>query len=224
MDHLISLENISKKYDDKLVVDNISFDIKKSSINMLLGPNGSGKTTLSKIITGILKPSSGKIKKISSKIKIGYVPQKFVTNDELPYTLEDLISSLSITIEEVLKFNLIGELDIPHFLNKQISEFSGGQLQKILLSISLCNKPDLIVLDEPTSYLDLESTQNFYKIIENVREKYNTAILMVSHDLHTVMKTADQIICINHKICCQGTAFEEAENIIGNISIYNHKH
>lgn len=229
---IAELENIGLRINAQKIIDKISLQLKKGEITTLIGPNGGGKTSIARILLGILKPTSGKVLK-NSQIKIGYMPQKIEIDKTIPLTAQDFIqlSTHKIELDETFK-NLISHLNVKKILNKQIHDLSGGQLQKILFLRALINKPDLLVLDEPTQYMDISAIEDFYQIIDEVRKANNCAILLISHDLHMVMQKTDVVFCINHHVCCHGSPesvnqHPEYLSLFGNrseVAIYQHHH
>jgi len=161
------------------------------------------------------------------------MPQKIEIDRTIPLSAKDFItlSTHKIEFDENLK-KLVKRLNADKILDKQIHDLSGGQLQKILFLRSIANKPDLLVLDEPTQYMDIAATQDFYQIIDEVRKANNCAILLISHDLLMVMQKTDVVFCINHHICCHGSPeainqHPEYLSLFGdrtNLAIYQHHH
>lgn len=229
---IAQLQNISLKINDETILSKISLNLKKNQITTLIGPNGGGKTSIARIILGILKPTSGKVK-IEKNIKIGYMPQKLQIDKTLPLKARDFLKLTLKNPNFSHDFNdLIKTLNLEKILDKQIHHLSGGQLQKLIFLRSLINKPDLLVLDEPTQYMDVKGIEEFYKIIEQIRKKNNCTILLISHDLHMVMQKTDSIFCINNHLCCSGSPESVNEHpeyisLFGkktNLSIYQHQH
>lgn len=223
MDCLVEFVNISKIYNKTTILDGVSFKIMPSTITVLVGPNGAGKSTLAKILLDIEKPTSGEVVK-KHDLKLAYVPQGFKTIHEIPVCGSDLMDSLGIDPESLKDIVFKNDAELEYVLNNSLQSLSGGQVQSLLLAIAFAQKPDLIILDEPTAYLDIDAEINFYKILEEERKKQNLAILMISHDLHSVIDSADQVLCINHHLCCSGRPFKEMENLESNIGIYKHIH
>ncbi|MBU6338604.1 MAG: ATP-binding cassette domain-containing protein [Rickettsiales bacterium] len=229
---LVSLENISFKINDQKIINNISLNLKKGEITTLIGPNGGGKTSIARIALGILEPSSGKVIR-NSDLKIGYMPQKINIDKTIPLTVESFLrlSIQNIKFDDEVK-SLISRLKIDSLLNKQIHEISGGQMQKVLFLRAIINKPDLLVLDEPTQYMDINATEEFYQIIDEIRKAQNCAILLISHDLHMVMQKTDSVFCVNQHVCCHGSPesinqHPEYISLFGKrtaIGIYQHHH
>lgn len=228
MTTLVEFKSLSKKFHNKILVDNISFKLNKGEITTLIGQNGAGKTTLAKIILYQESYDSGKLI-IKPGIKIGYVPQKLDFNLNMPMTAKGLLKFLApngldyglINLEEFIGYNKIK--------NKDISSLSGGELQKLLLVGTLMSKPDLLILDEPTQYLDVASQQTFYRILGELKERLEITIFMISHDLFTVMKNSDQVICLNKHVCCSGKPTEldtnpDFKNALSEIGVYVHNH
>jgi zinc transport system ATP-binding protein len=229
---IVKLENISLVLNGQNILSDINLQLAKGKITTLIGPNGGGKTSTARILLGILKPTSGKVM-MDSKIKIGYMPQKIAIDKTIPLTAKDFIqlSKRQIKFDEALQ-KLSLRLNVEKILDKQIHDLSGGQMQKILFLRALTNNPDLLVLDEPTQYMDIAATQDFYQIIDEVRKASNCAILLISHDLHMVMQKTDVVFCVNRHICCHGSpesVNQHPEYLSlfgqkGNLAIYQHHH
>jgi zinc transport system ATP-binding protein len=229
---IAELKNISLKINQQSILSNISLDLAKNKITTLIGPNGGGKTSIARILLGILEPTSGKIIK-NPKIKIGYMPQKIVIDKTIPLKAKDFVElNLSQKIDPKYLEKLAARLGVENLLPKQIHNLSGGQMQRILFLRSLVNKPDLLVLDEPTQFMDIAAIQDFYQIIDEIRKQNNCSILMISHDLHTVMQKTDFVFCVNNHICCFGSPesvnqHPEYLSLFGpknNLAIYQHHH
>jgi zinc transport system ATP-binding protein len=99
---------------------------------------------------------------------------------------------------------MLERVGVPGLETRQIADLSGGQLQRVLLARALLERPDILILDEPTQGLDQMGEAGFYRLIEDVRRETGVAVLMVSHDLHVVMSASDRVICLNGHICCEG--------------------
>lgn len=229
---IAKLENIALTINHKTILSNINIELKKGQITTLIGPNGGGKTSIAKILLGLIKPSQGRVIK-DSKLKIGYMPQKIEIEKTIPLTTKDflLLFCKNNKFDDFLN-NLIEKLNLSKILNQQIHELSGGQLQKVLFLRSMLQQPDLMVLDEPTQYMDVNATQDFYQIVDETRKAKKCAILLISHDLHMVMQKTDIIFCVNHHICCHGSAESVNEHpeyisLFGKknqLAIYQHHH
>jgi zinc transport system ATP-binding protein len=211
-------------------MDNVSFKLKKGEITTLIGQNGTGKTTLAKIILGLESYDQGKLI-IRNKLKIGYVPQKLDFGFSMPITSKDLLKILAPdgNIDHLSDIGLTDFIHYKKIKNTDISRISGGELQKLILAGTLLNKPDLLILDEPTQFLDVTSQQNFYRLLGSLKAKLGLTIFMISHDLFTVMKNSDQVLCLNKHICCSGKPADmdndiDFKNALSEIGVYIHKH
>jgi zinc transport system ATP-binding protein len=230
MTALLEVDSISKKIHNKVLIENVSFKLNKGEITTLIGQNGAGKTTLAKIILGQESYDSGSLF-IQKGTKIGYVPQKLDFGFNLPIRSRELLKILSPKSSDnnIIEFKQF--VNYEQIKNKDISAISGGELQKLLLVGTLLNKPDLLILDEPTQFLDVNSQKQFYHILKQAKDELNVTIFMISHDLFTVMKNSDQVICLNKHVCCSGkpseleinSGFREALSEIG-LYLHNHDH
>ena len=201
-DALITLNNISLSHNGKNVLDDVSFKLHKGEFVTLIGPNGAGKSSLIKILLGVIKQDSGDIT-YTNNIRLGYTPQTFSANPFIPISVKDFLTlNQKLDSEFMLQtFELTG---IKELLKLPLKNLSGGELQKVLLTRALLNKPNVLILDEPAQNLDIDGQMQLYKLIQDIHQQQNCAVLMVSHDLHRVMKESTQVLCLYHHICCEG--------------------
>ena len=228
MHPLVEFRSVTKSFETKLLVDDVSFKLQQGEITTLIGQNGAGKTTIAKIILGLEKPTKGLVV-INKGLKIGYAPQKLDFTFNMPLNAEGLMNILAPNGIDKEILVLANFIDFDDIRKTDISELSGGQLQKLVLAGTLVNKPDLVILDEPTQYLDVTSQQEFYKSLNKIKEKTGLTVFMISHDLFTVMKNSDQVICINGHVCCIGKPNElssntDFRNALSEIGLYIHSH
>jgi zinc transport system ATP-binding protein len=199
---LIECDNVSVHLGKRKVLSNISLSVNPQEIVTVLGPNGSGKTTLFKTLIGALQPSSGRVTK-KPGLSIGYVPQRLYIDETLPITVKRFMNLPGGYASEAVATALM-HAGIPELDKQQIMDLSGGQFQRVLLARALLGSPDLLLLDEATQGLDHRGSADFYRQIASVREKLGCAVVMISHELHVVMRQTDRVICLNGHICCQG--------------------
>lgn len=193
------------------ILQNVSLRVNAGEVLTLVGLNGSGKSTLLRVILGLQKADSGSVR-LRPKTKIGYMPQKLAVDDTLPlsvYRFMRLARPIATgggraPVRQTILAGL-HETGVAHAIDSPIQAISGGELQRVLLARALLQEPTLLVLDEPVQSVDVAGQYELYGLIDKVRrQRPGCAILMVSHDLHLVMSTTDQVICMNHHICCSG--------------------
>ena len=229
---LVDVKQVSLSANSRRIIDDINVEITKGEIVTIVGPNGAGKSTLLKSIIGIVQPDSGQIWR-KQKLTIGYVPQKLHIDQHLPLSVQRFLNLASCDDANWAKTS-IDNCGVTSLLNRQVSTLSGGEFQRVLLCRALFNKPDMLIMDEPTQGLDHLGTIGFYQQVITLRDQLGCAIVMVSHELHVVMSESDRVICLNGHICCQGTPQQVANNpeylamfgqeAAGMMAIYRHEH
>lgn len=229
---LITAQNMSVTHGATPVLRDVDFQIEKGEIVTVIGPNGSGKSTLIRALLGVLPPSQGIIIRAKG-LRIGYIPQKLAIDASFPMTVRRFLS-LPRRIGDDLALKALERTGVAGLEKRQMSDLSGGQFQRVLLARALLSEPDILILDEPTQGLDHPGIVAFYELIEEVRRDLGCAVLLVSHDLHVVMRASDRVICLNGHICCQGTPSvvqnaPEYQALFGisdssTLAIYEHHH
>jgi len=228
---LVQLNNAGFQQNGKWLVEGVSLKVEKGKIVTLIGPNGSGKSTTAKIALGIYKNIEGNVEKYTNKI--GYVPQKISIDWTLPLRVYDfMLLTENINddaIDEAL--NLTGVI---HLKNKNLGNLSGGEFQRVLIARAISKKPELLVLDEPVQGVDYTGEIALYELIKKISDTLNCGILLISHDLHTVMTATDHVVCLNGHVCCSGSPLDvarnnEYKNLFGEqasqiLSVYEHNH
>ncbi|SMN14647.1 Zinc ABC transporter, ATP-binding protein ZnuC [uncultured Candidatus Thioglobus sp.] len=199
---LIQVNQISLSHHGKSILDNVSFELKAGEFITLIGPNGAGKSSLIKVLLGLIKPDTGRVTK-SSKIRLGYTPQKFIPNEFIPISVLAFLK-LNQKIDADFLHETAQLTSIEAILNNELNTLSGGEMQRVLLARALLAKPNVLILDEPAQNLDVNGQMHLYKLIQDIHQKQGCAVLMVSHDLHRVMKESTQVLCLYHHICCIG--------------------
>lgn len=203
MSSLVTLNNISVRFGERRVLSDISLTLQPGRILTLLGPNGAGKSTLVRVVLGLLPVSGGTVER-HRDLRIGYVPQKLHIDATLPLSVERFMR-LRPGVRKADVLPALKRVQAGHLLNSPLQKLSGGETQRVLLARALLNQPQLLVLDEPTQGVDVNGQVALYDLINQLRNELNCAVLMVSHDLHLVMAKTDDVLCLNHHICCSGT-------------------
>jgi zinc transport system ATP-binding protein len=199
---LISAENLTVRFGGLPAIKNVNVSIGAGEIVTLIGPNGAGKSTLVRALLGLIVPTDGTITR-RPNVRIGYVPQHVSVDDTLPLTVERFLRLGGRASQDQLEKSLaeVGALDV---ITSQFQKISGGERRRVLLARALLRNPDLLVLDEPTSGVDVTGQADIYKLIGSIRKAHNCGVLLVSHDLHLVMAETDQVLCLNGHVCCSG--------------------
>lgn len=229
---LIKATDICVQFNGKQVLHKVSVSIHEGQIVTLIGPNGAGKTTLVRIILGLLEADSGTVWRTPA-LRVGYMPQKLHIEPTMPITVMRFLQLAEPNNAERIS-TLLSELNIHHLRSHPLAAVSGGELQRILLARALMRKPSLLVLDEPAQGVDVSGQAELYRLISDIAVAQNCGILMISHDLHLVMSATDEVICLNHHICCHGKP-EQVSNdpayldlfgkkAVESIAVYTHNH
>lgn len=202
MTNLVTLQNVSVAFGQRRVLSDISLTLKPGKILTLLGPNGAGKSTLVRVVLGLVAPTDGVIKR-EGKLRIGYVPQKLHLDATMPLTVSRFLRLRPQTRKQDI-LPALKRVQAGHLIDAPMQKLSGGETQRVLLARALLNQPQLLVLDEPTQGVDVNGQVALYDLINQLRQELNCSVLMVSHDLHLVMSTTDQVVCLNRHVCCSG--------------------
>lgn len=217
--HCTKINNINVTIGKQQILKNINIHIHCGELTVIIGKNGAGKSTLLKAILGEI-PHTGDITFLDmkenrkKKIKIGYVPQSINVERHMPTTVYDMfasyISNTPVCFKKDKKvYNEIKEhlkiFGAEKLIDKGIGNLSGGELQRVLLAISTKPLPNLLILDEPVSGIDVNGINDFYEIVSKLKVKYDMSIILVSHDLELVKKYADKVILLDKEILKEGT-------------------
>ena len=202
MVNLIQAFNINVSRQGNKILENVSVVVGDHDFLTVIGPNGAGKSMLLKCLMGFYAPDIGEIRKMNG-LRVGYVPQNFAPEHTMPISVRRFLTLRKKTekaaIEEVAQ-----ETGILNILDQALFELSGGERQRVLLARSLLDNPHLLVLDEPAQNLDISGQLGFYRLVEKIYKERKVSVLMVSHDLHLVMASTKEVICLFHHVCCSG--------------------
>lgn len=201
-DALVSARGLGVARNGRDLLSGVDIDILQGEIVTLIGPNGAGKTTLVRVLLGLERPDRGEVRRRQG-LRIGYVPQRFDVDAVIPMTVERfLLLGGNAKPEEIAA--ILSEVDAGAVRHRQLSQLSGGELQRVVLARALLREPDLLVLDEPVQGVDYTGEAELYKLIGRLRDERGFSVLLVSHDLHIVMARSDRVVCLNRHVCCSG--------------------
>ena len=193
--NILEVENLSVSFDGQTVLENINFILNKGEVLAVIGPNGAGKSVLFRALLGLI-PYSGKII-WRTGLKIGYAPQKLTIDRGLPLTVKEFLGLKSSSKSNILKaLSSVGIDTGPehehhpehHILNRQLGFLSGGEFQRVLISWSLVDDPDVLLFDEPTTGIDIGGEETIYNLLHELQDKRNLTIVLISHDLNVVYR------------------------------------
>lgn len=202
-DTIIRLTGINMRRDRRVVLRDVSFTVERGDFVAITGPNGGGKTTLLRIILGLLRPSSGTVE-IARGTTIGYLPQKTRIDSHFPITVQEVVESgllgLKSTAEEVRRAAqaTLQRVGMSDYARQPIGALSGGQLQRVLLARAIISSPNLLVLDEPLSYLDKHFESELYGLIALLAR--DATVLLVSHEMTEIAAMANRHLIVDRSV------------------------
>lgn len=220
---LINVEHVSFAYNKENVLEDINLTVHQGDFVGVIGPNGSGKTTLLRIILGLLKPTVGQVSLFGKPLhqfreqsRLGYVPQKATTIEtQFPVTVAEVVAQGRFARAGLLhRLRATDKRAIAHALHlvnmsfakdRLIQELSGGQQQRVYIARALASEPQLLILDEPTVGVDIESQEEFYDLLAHLKKEKSLTLMMVSHDVDVVVNEVNKLVCINKRLVYHGS-------------------
>ncbi len=234
---MVQVSNLHVRLGEQPILTGVSFQIEKGQIAAVIGPNGSGKTTLIRAILGLVPIERGDILIDGQPLnhrhtRIGYLPQRFQIDAQFPITVEEYLRLSLNHGTHVSLTEKLEEVGLAHsVLKKRVGSLSGGQLQRVLIAQATLHHPELLILDEPSTGIDIVGEKQFYDLMQGQRNAYGTTVIIVSHDISVISHVVDQIVCVNKRLVCFGppkTALtkETIGELYGNehSSVYHHRH
>jgi len=216
----------------RAILQSVDIDIAEGEILTLIGPNGAGKTTLVRVLLGLEKPDRGTVLRKPGLV-VGYVPQRFAIDRAIPLTVARFIA-LGRRVEDEDAKRALADVGAEKLADRQLSELSGGELQRVVLARALVGSPGVLVLDEPARGIDYTGEAELYALIGRLRSERGFGVLLVSHDLHVVMAQSDRVVCLNRHVCCSGVPQSVAQHpeyarlfgaqVARALALYQHHH
>lgn len=210
---IIRLNHVYAGYGGKTVLRDISLCIYEKDFLGIIGPNGGGKTTLIKLILGLIAPQAGSIRffrdgKEVRELTMGYLPQYSSIDKKFPISVYDVVRSGLSKQKPLLKSfthrqhelvrEVIDRMGLEGLEKRAIGQLSGGQLQRALLGRAIVSSPDVVILDEPSTYIDKRFEAKLYELLDEINKE--RAIILVSHDIGTVLQNVKSIACVNETL------------------------
>lgn len=225
---ILTVDNLNVSYDKNKIITNLSFSVKRKDVLIILGPNGAGKSTLLKAILNLI-PYTGTVKWNSNKISY-LPPQEQLQRKNLPpLSIEEFFNFKTKDHNKIVE--ILSEVGLdPQILPRQFGALSTGQFQRMSIAWALIDEPEVLIIDEPTSGIDIGGEETIYNLIHKFWKKYHMTILMVTHDLNIVWEHANNVLCINKQYSCMGTpeeilSPEQLKKLYGTgLKYYKHHH
>jgi len=218
---VVEIKNLTVQYPGVRALDNVSFSVEQNDFLGIIGPNGAGKSTLFSCMLGLNTQYNGSIHFFGENIRgskkylrdVGYVPQKPIFEKNFPATVKEIVRmSLRQKSNEERVDKVLQDVWIHELSHKRIGELSGGQQQRVFIAKALVDDPKVLILDEPVTGIDTQSTELFYGILRELNKKQNITIIWSSHDLDAVNKLANKVACLDRTLFFHGISDEFFSN------------
>jgi zinc transport system ATP-binding protein len=216
---IISLQDISFRYEEHVVLQDVSLTVHEKEFLGIVGPNGSGKSTLLKIILGLLVPQKGQVKVFGAspeeaRLRIGYVPQFATFDRNFPISVRETVlqGRLGKTRliggyrrqDHELAHQSLEEVELADLAHRPLTSLSGGQLQRVLIARALACQPEILILDEPTAHIDPKVEEGVFELLKRFNQKLT--VLVVSHDIGFISRYITRVACLNRTLVCHATS------------------
>ena len=209
---LVDIDSVSFAYNSRWILEDVNLEVHRGDYIAMIGPNGGGKTTLLKLILGLLKPLKGTLRVLGetapkASYRIGYVPQDVHVNRSFPISALDVVMMGKLTPKKRWTrksedrhdaLRALERMEMAALANRKIRELSGGQLQRVFIARALVNRPELLLLDEPTASIDTKGQADFFSLLQKLNPE--VTIVVVSHDLLVVSTYVKSVACVNKRL------------------------
>jgi len=205
--NLVELKSVTFGYNDEPVIEDVNLAIREGDFIGMIGPNGGGKSTIIRIIMGLIKPWKGQVM-INKNVNIGYLPQTHNFDNRFPISVLEVVLSGLLKLHGIttrvtkedrkVAMEVLEKVGMADFANRSIGELSGGQMQRVFIGRALISNPQLLILDEPVTYVDNRFEQELYNLLDRI--SLETSILLVSHDVGQIVSSVRTIACVNRHL------------------------
>jgi zinc transport system ATP-binding protein len=231
---IIEIKNLSFAYEKQKILENISLTVDEKDFLAIIGPNGGGKSTLLKLILGINSVQQGSIKTFGERpqknlSKIGYVPQNTNINIDFPIKVIEVVLMGHIGTKQPLfgyakeeimcAMGALGQVGMEKFAQKKIGDLSGGQRQRVMIARALCAHPQILILDEPTSSIDIDGQKQIYELLEFLNR--TITVIVVSHDISVILEFANKVVHINKRLTQHSFTKKEKSDHFCEVELFN---
>jgi len=231
---IIEIKNLSFAYEKQKILENISLTVDEKDFLAIIGPNGGGKSTLLKLILGINSVQQGSIKTFGERpqknlSKIGYVPQNTNVNIDFPIKVIEVVLMGHIGTKQPLfgyakeeimcAMGALGQVGMEKFAQKKIGDLSGGQRQRVMIARALCAHPQILILDEPTSSIDVDGQKQIYELLEFLNR--TITVIVVSHDISVILEFANKVVHINKRLTQHSFTKKEKSSHFCEVELFN---
>lgn len=216
---IITIKDLSFSYDGPKILDRINLEVAEGEFLGVVGPNAGGKSTLLKLVLGLLEPVHGSVQVLGNSPaavcrQIGYVPQYPAFSRDFPITVESVVLMGGLgrsswyggysKQDHLIAERAMGETEVSDLSKRQLSTLSGGQLQRVLVARALACEPRILILDEPTSNIDMRVETDIFDLLRKLNRRMT--IIVVSHDVGFISRYVDRVACLNRTLVCHQTA------------------
>ena len=204
-DTILEVSDLGVTIQDRVIIEHLSFTVRRGEVLTILGPNGAGKTVLLRALLGLL-PHAGSIA-WKNAVRVGYVPQRLPPVREIPLCVEDFFTlkrHAGVDMREALR-----DVGLSEDLALQpLGDLSSGQLQRVLIAWALSGDPEVLLFDEPTAGIDIGGEETIYRLLARLRGERNLTLLLVTHDLAVASELSSTVLCLNRRPICHGPPLE----------------
>jgi zinc transport system ATP-binding protein len=205
-EYILKVSNVTVKIQNQILLEHVSFNVKKGTTLAILGPNGAGKSVLFRTLLNRV-PYTGSID-WKEKVKIGYVPQ-YITVSDVPMSVKEFLSiGGGLSVQESLSLVKLQDKGV---IDKRLGVLSGGQLRRVLIAWALKENPDVLFLDEPTTGVDMDSEEPIYLMLNEIKKTNKITIFLITHDIHIIQEYADDLLALNKCVTFCGPSQEIAK-------------
>jgi zinc transport system ATP-binding protein len=204
----IEVKDLTVTINGNAIIRNVSFELDKGDVASIIGPNGSGKTTLVRAMLGMMD-HKGEVLLEGKPLRhqfarVGYVPQRFDFDRTFPISVSEFLALPVAKPDAKWREEVLREFSVDVLLKQKLGTISGGQMQRTLIAAALLKSPEILILDEPTSGVDLEGVASFYELVRHINQEHSITVILISHEVNMVATTSTKVVCLNKDLVCCG--------------------